>query len=138
QPGASLAAAAHHHSVAAGLVHHLQSVLGGPDVAVAEHGDVGDQLLELGDRLPAGGAGIVLDDGAAVQGDRRRADLLGDQPGVAEGLVLVVDADAGLDGDGHLRTGGLDRGGDDAGEELRLPGQHAAAAAAGDLGDRAA
>src|SRR5699024_2104749 len=70
QPGTALAAAAHHDAVAAGLLHHLDRVLGGPDVAVAEHGDVGDELLELGDRLPARLAGVVLDHGAAVRRDR--------------------------------------------------------------------
>ncbi len=136
--GASLASAPDDDAVAARLLHHPDRVLRGPDVAVAEHRDAGHQLLELGDGVPASLAGIVLLDGAPVQGDRSCADLLGDQTGVPERLVILVDADAGLDRDGPT-VGGLDRGRHDAREQLGLPGQDAAASAAGDLGgDRAA
>jgi hypothetical protein len=43
------AAAADDDAVAAGLGHHPQGVVGGPDVAVAEHRDAGERLLERRD-----------------------------------------------------------------------------------------
>ena len=137
QPGPSLAAAADDDAVGARLVHHPQRVLRGPHVAVAEHGDVGDGLLEVRDGAPVRGAGVLLLHGAAVEGDRGGADLLGDQARVAVGEVAVVHALAGLERHRHV-PGGLDRGAQDAGEQLVLPGQHAAAAATRHLGDGAA
>src|SRR5690606_11837500 len=66
EPGAALAAAPDDDAVAARLAHHAHGVLGGPDVAVAEHGHARDGLLEAGDRGPVGGARVVLGGRARV------------------------------------------------------------------------
>ena len=74
-----------------------------------------------------------------MQGDRGGALLLGREPGVEIGEVLVVDAHPHLHRDRDVAPGTLgDDGGDDGAEEVALPGQGRAAALAGDLGDRAA
>src|SRR5690606_37494276 len=68
QPRSPLAAAPDDDAVAPRLLDHRERVLGGPDVAVAEDGNVGHRLLEPGDRLPAGLARVVVRRGARVQG----------------------------------------------------------------------
>ena len=68
EPRAAEAAAADDDAVATGFAHHAQRVVGFPDVAVAEHGNV-EGLLERGDGLPVGLAGVALGGGAGVQGD---------------------------------------------------------------------
>ena len=95
QPRPAEAAAADDDAVAAGLPHHAQRVPGLPDVAVAEHRDRVDGLLELGDRVPVGLAVVELGGGARVQRDRRAALVLGDAAGVEVGLTAVVDARCG-------------------------------------------
>ena len=55
--------------------------------------------LQRGDSLPVGLAGVGLLGGTAVQRDRRTAGLLGDPARVEEGLMIMVDADPGLDRD---------------------------------------
>ena len=138
QPGPPEAAPADHDARAAGLVHHLQGVLCLPDVAVAEHRDV-DLVDQFFDACPVGLSGVGLLDGAAVQRDRGGALLLSDAPSVEEGLVVLVDADARLDGDGHaVFVGGADRLTHDRAEPVPLVRQHPAAALAGHLGDGAA
>ena len=67
-----------------------------PDVAVAEHRDA-DVALQGGDRGPVGVAGVGLLGRTPVQRDRRATRLLGDPAGVQEGLMIMVDADPGLD-----------------------------------------
>ena len=117
---------------------HAQRVVGLPDVAVAEHRHV-ERLLERGDRVPVGRAGVALRGGARVQGDRGDAGVLGDQAGLDVGQVVVVDALAHLDRDRDAgRRGRLDRRRDDAAEQPPPPRQRRAAALAGDLGHRAA
>ena len=69
--------------------------------------------------------------------DGGRALVLGDAPGVEEGVQAVVDADAQLDGDGRP-AGTADRGADDVAEQRTVHRQRRPAALAGDLGDRAA
>src|SRR5699024_5254398 len=70
EPGPSLAAAADDDSVAAGHGHHLQSVLGGEDIAVAQYGhSVAEVVLEPGDRVPVGLARVQVRGRAPVQGD---------------------------------------------------------------------
>ena len=96
QPRPPQTAAPHDDPVAAGLPHHPQRVLGRPDVAVAEHRDLRDVLLQPGDGVPVGGAAVVLGGGAAVQRDRGDALLDGDTAGVEVGDVVVVDALAHL------------------------------------------
>jgi hypothetical protein len=139
QPRAAEAAAADDDAVAAGLLHHRERILGGPDVPVAQHRHLGHDLPQPGDRRPVGGAGVELDRGPGVQGDRGGALPLGGPAGLEVGQVVVVDALAHLHGDRDAgRRGGPHRGTDDRGEQVQLPRQRGAAALAGDLGDRAA
>lgn len=137
EPGPPQAAASDDHAVAAGLPHHAQRVLGGPDVAVAEDGDLRDVLLEAGDGVPVGGAAVVLGGGAAVQGDGADALLDGDAARVEVGEVVVVDALAHLHGDGQV-TGAGDGLADDGPQQVPLVRQRRAAALAGHLRHRAA
>src|SRR5690606_21271797 len=137
QPRPAQTAAAHDDPVAAGLAHHAQRVLGRPDVAVAEDGDLRDVFLQAGDGVPVGRAAVVLGGGAAVQGDGGHALLDGDAPGVQVGQVVVVEALAHLHGDRQVPGPG-DRLAQDGAQQVPLVGQGGAAALAGDLGDRAA
>jgi len=132
QPGAAEAAAADNDSVATGFGHHAQRVVGGEDIAVAQDRDGGDGLLEPGDGGPVGLAGIELGRGARVQGDRGGALGLGDAAGVEVGVVVVVDADAELEGHRHI-TGHGDHLPDDIREQPPLVRQRRPAPESGDL-----
>ncbi len=140
EPRPSLTAAADDDAVAAGARHHLQRVLGGEDVAVAEHRDaVAEVVLEPGDRLPVRGPGVEVGGRAPVEGDRRDPGVAGGLPRVEVGVMVGVDALAHL----HRQrdpapVGFAHRGGDDRREEVLLPRQGRAAALPGDLGHRAA
>ena len=137
--GPALAAAADDDAVHAGLADHPDGVLGGPDVAVAEHRNVRQRLAQPGDGGPVGLAGVELRGGAAVEGDGGDAGIAGDPAGVEVGQVVLVDALAHLDGQRDVALGGfLDRGLDDGGEQVDLPRQRRSAAAPGDLGHGAA
>ena len=139
EPRAPLAAAAHHHAVDAGLADHADGVLGGPDIAVAQHRDVRQRLAQPGDGGPVGLAGVELRRGAAVERDGGNAGIAGDPAGVEVRQVVLVDALAHLDGERDVALGRfLDSGLDDRGEEVDLPGQGGAAAAPGHFGDGAA
>ena len=123
QPRPAQAAAADDDAVDAGVRHHPQRVGGLPDVAVAQHRHV-ERLLERGDRVPVGGAGVALLGRARVQRHRGDAGLLRDQPGLDVRQVVVVDALAHLDGDRDAGgRGRLDR-------LLRRSGRRACAARA--------
>ncbi len=102
EPRTTQAAATDHHAVASGLPHHPKRVLGLPDVAVAQHRDGGDDLLQAGDGLPARLAVVELRRRPRVQGDRCAALFLPDASGVLEGEQVVVDAHPELDGHGHV------------------------------------
>ena len=91
----------------AGLADHPDRVLGGPDVAVAEHRDVRQRLAQPGDGGPVGLAGVELCGGAAMQGDGGDAGIAGDPAGVEVGEVVVVDALAHLDGHRDIALGRL-------------------------------
>ncbi|SKY76451.1 Uncharacterised protein [Mycobacteroides abscessus subsp. abscessus] len=68
-----------------------------------------------------------------------RALARGDAPGVEVRVMLVVDSDAELDGDGDVGAlGRFDRGCDDSLEQGALVGDRRAATLAGHLRDRAA
>ena len=95
------------------------------------------RLLERGDGRPVGGAGVELGGGAAVEGDRGAAGVLGDAAGVEEGGQRVVDADAELHRHRH-RAGVVDRRAEQRREQPGPGGQGGAAAVAGDLAHRAA
>jgi hypothetical protein len=103
QPRPAEAPAPDHDAVAAGLGHHPQRVVGGPDVAVAEHRHAGQLGLEPGDRRPVGAAAVELLGRAGVQRDGRDALVLRPATGLEVGEVLVVDARAHLHGHRHRR-----------------------------------
>ena len=140
QPRPPEAAAADDHPVAAGPRDHGHGVLGGEDVAVAEHGHLGGQgVAQPGDRVPVGARRVQLGRGAPVQRHPGGALVDGDPAGVEVGEVVLVDALAHLHRDRDAGgLGGADHGADDGGEQLGLPGQGRSPAAPGDLGDRAA
>src|SRR5699024_6868767 len=93
EPGPSLAAATDDDSVAAGRGHHLQSVLGGEDIAVAQYGhSVAEVVLEPGARVPVGLSRVEVGGRAPVQGDGGDAGVAGRLGGVEEGGVVGVDA----------------------------------------------
>ncbi len=139
QPRAPEATASDDDAVAPGLLHHRQRVGRLPDVAVAEHRDLGNGLFQCRNRFPSRRARVVLLYGPGVQGDGRDSGLGRRPAGVEERNQVVVDADTELAGDRHAvrdRTG--------HGLTQNLPHQPAldrdgrAATAAGDLGRRAA
>ena len=102
QPRPTLASAADGHTVAAGLAHHFERILGTPDIAIAEYRNV-EVFLELADAGPVGMTAIVFGGGTGMQGYGLAALLLRDVSGFEEGLMVMVDADADLRGDGDAR-----------------------------------
>ena len=60
QPRTTQAAPTHDHTVTSGGLHHAQCIVGGPDVAVAEHGNRRDRLLQRGDGFPTRLTRVVL------------------------------------------------------------------------------
>ncbi len=103
QPRTPEASAPDHDAVAAGLVHHPHGVLGRPDVAVAEHRNARDRLLQGGDRRPVRLTRIELGSGARMQRHGRDAGVLGDAARVEVGEVIGVDALAHLDRQAEYR-----------------------------------
>jgi hypothetical protein len=124
-------------AVAPGGSHHAERVFGLPDVTVAEDGDLGDRLLELGDRLPARGAVVELGRGASMQRDGGTALFLSDATSVEEAEVALVDAHPELDGHGDVLAG-LHGSSNDAAQQVGLDRDGRAAPLAGDLSDWAA
>src|SRR5690606_624564 len=107
----------------AGLLHHGHRVGGLPDVAIAEHGDV-DVLDQTGDVVPGRVTGVGLGHRTRVQRDRGAAGVLGDAPGIQVGVVVSVDAHAGLHRHRDaVAVGGLDHRGQDRLEPVTLPRQ---------------
>ena len=102
QPRPALASAADGHTVAAGLAHHFERILGTPDIAIAEYRNV-EVFLELADAGPVGMTAILFGGGTGMQGYGLAALLLRDVSGFEEGLMVMVDADADLRGDGDAR-----------------------------------
>ena len=138
QPRAALAATADHHAVHSGFADHPHGVLRGPDVSVAQHRHIRQRLAQACDGGPVSLAGIELRRGAAVKGDGGNAGIAGDPAGVEVRQVVLIDAFAHLDGERDVAFGRfLDGRLDDRGEEVDLPRQCGAAAAAGHLGYRA-
>jgi hypothetical protein len=69
QPGATEAAAPHHHAITARLVHHAHGVVARPNVTIAQDGHVRDGRLELGNRIPIGLAAVKLARGSTVESE---------------------------------------------------------------------
>ena len=78
EPRPAEAAPADDHAVAPGGRHHGQGVRRLPQVAVAQHGDRGDGLLQSADGVPVGRARVQLLGRAGVQGDGGHPLVLGD------------------------------------------------------------
>src|SRR5258707_6656651 len=97
-PGIGGGGAADHDGVAAGLPHHALGVFRRVDVAIADDGNA-HGLLDGGDEIPVGLAGVALHARARVDGDGFDADgfrKLGDVNGY-DGIL--VPAGAQLDGE---------------------------------------
>src|SRR5260221_8457405 len=97
-PGIGGGGAADHDGVAAGLPHHALGVFRRVDVAIADDGNA-HGLLDGGDEIPVGLAGVALHARARVDGDGFDADgfrELGDVNGY-DGIL--VPAGAQLDGE---------------------------------------
>ena len=133
EPGVSEAAAADDHPVAARRVEHAEGVGSLPDVSVSDDGD-GDEILELGDVVPARAAGVALRDRSSVHSYVGAALVLGDLARVAEGEAIVVEPEAHLDGD-RLGIGGPYSRADHAPAELGPGRDGRPAALAHDLGN---
>ena len=96
-------------------------------------------VLQRRDRLPVGLARVGLLRRSAVQGDSRAAGLLRDPAGIQKCLVIMVDADPGLDRDGYgVACCRVHGGGQDHPQPVALVRQRRATALAGDLRHRAA
>src|SRR5262245_15885176 len=126
--------AADHHAVAARLADHVEHVVRGEDVAVADHRDR-DGLLDRADRVAARAAGVALFARSAVDGDGGGAGRLERLRDVHR-LRAVVPARADLHGDGHGDAPA--DAVDDLGRFGGLAKQRAPRAAVDDLADRAA
>src|SRR5699024_9769200 len=110
-----------------------------PDISVAQYRDVGDLLFQSGDRVPIGGAGVIVGRSAGVQRDGGDPGVPGAACRVQVGQVVGVDAHAHLDGHRDIGAASLFGGGrDDGAEQVALPGEHRSPALARDLGHRAA
>lgn len=120
--------AADHDGVAVGGVDHGGGVFGGADVSITDDRDVYG-VLDGGDVLPAGLAGVAVFAGAGVEGAGVEAAVFGHLREVDADDVLVVPAHAELYGerDGDRAADGLE----DA-LDLREIAQEAGATVAGD------
>ncbi len=96
--------AADHHGVAAGLGDQGAGVFGGADVAIADDGDA-DGVFDLGDVVPAGLAGVALLAGAGVERDGVEAAVFGELRERDADDVVVVPAEAELDGERNCNRG---------------------------------
>ena len=90
-----------HHTVAAGLLQHVQPVRIRKYISIPDHGDF-DRLLDLGDGMPVGLPGVFLFAGAPVH--RNQAD-----PGILQQVghlqIIaggIVPAQPDLGSDGHV------------------------------------
>src|SRR5699024_11831649 len=121
-----------------GVVDHGPGVVSRPVLSGAHYRDVGDLLFQSGDRVPIGGAGVIVGRSAGVQRDGGDPGVPGAACRVQVGQVVGVDAHAHLDGHRHVSSASLFGGGrDDGAEQVGLPGEHRSPALAGDLGYRA-
>ena len=88
QPRPAEAAAADHDAVAPGVAHHRRRRRRPPRCRRCRaRGSTSTCCLELADRVPAGVAGVVLLDGAGVQGDRHDALVGADRTGPQVGAA---------------------------------------------------
>ena len=136
-PGAPQTAPSDHDTVASGVGHHCGGVTSGHHITVAEHRDRSHRVLQLCDRAPACRGSVVVERRPRVECHRGCSLGLGDAPGVHVGEVLVVDAHAELHGHRYrparLRSSGIHRRTDHAGEQAALVRERRPTAVAGDL-----
>ena len=94
-PGIRGSGAPDHHRVTTGLRHHAASVLGAPNVPVADDGNF-HGVLHRSNPFPARIAAIALLAGAGVQCDRAEAAVFCHPGQLYADDLLVVPADAEL------------------------------------------
>ena len=135
QPRTSQAPPTDDHACAAGRLHHVDGVLGGPDVPVAQHWQRIEILDQVPDRLPVGLSGIHLLRSTCVKCDPLHALVRSDPRRITVCEVLVVDPFAHLDG--HRPAVGVAHGrSHDGSEQVEFPGQRRSPTLARDFGDR--
>ena len=127
-PGIGGGGAADHDGIAAGFRDEGAGVFGGADVSIADDGDV-DGSFDFGDVFPAGLAGVALFAGAGVDSDGVEAGVLGEFGEGNADDVVVVPAEAVLDGEGNCNCGAHRF--EDGGDEGQVA-EEAAASIAGD------
>src|SRR3984893_8227943 len=128
-PGIGGGCPADHDGVAAGLLHHALGVFRRIDVAIADHGNA-DGLLDRGDEVPVGLAGVALHARPWMDSDGFDADGLRELGYVDGDDRIFVPAGADLDGQGNLHGGA--NGAEDLLEQRHVA-KEAGAAALDDL-----
>src|SRR5258706_6696509 len=124
-PGIGGGGAANHYGVATGLLDHALGIFGSVDVAIANNGNA-DGLLDGGDDVPVGLAGVTLHARAWVDGDGFDTDGFGELGDVDRDDGVFVPAGAELDGERNF-YGGAD-GAEDLLEQRHVSKEAGAAA----------
>jgi len=117
--------AADHYGVAAGLLDHALGIFGHVDVAITDYGNAYG-LLDGGDDVPVGLAGVALHACARVDGDAFDADGFGEPGDVDRDDGIFVPAGAELDGQRNLYGGA--HGAEDLLQQRQVAQQAGAAA----------
>ena len=139
QPRATLAAAANHHAVHAGLLNHTHRILSGENIAITQNRHVRNQLTQLRNRIPVSLTRIMLSRSTTVQSNRRNTGITSNLGGLQERDVVIVDALTHLNGQRNIVAGRLlHRSLHNRREQVSLPGQGGTATAASHLRSRAA
>ena len=134
-------AAGGRHAVHARFDEHSQAVLGGEQVAAAQHDLLPGMLLYFAEEIPVARTLVTLADGAAVDGDRRRAQREGaveDGEEVVAALLRIVQAAAHLHRQRNVRRQGVADAADNLQRGRRCAEKEPATAAAQHLLHRAA
>src|SRR5690606_25237699 len=134
-PRRAVRAARDHDARAARVLAHAPRVVAGPDVAVADHGDV-QRVHDRGDLVPVRGAGVHLRAAARVQGQGPGAGVLAAQRDLDGVARLLAPATADLHRGGQ-RRGAIHRT-DDRLHEVQVLEAPGAAVAGDHLLDRTA
>ena len=123
------------HPVTTCLGHHLQRVLGLPEVAVAQHRNA-HCLFELCNAGPVSPAGVGLLHGSSMQRDCGCPFLLSNDPRIKEGLVGLINTDPSFDRDGNPEFICCPHGSaDDGAQPVAFVRQNPSSALACDLGN---
>src|SRR5271163_2158539 len=124
-PGIGGGGAADHHGVAASFAHHARGVFWGVDVAVANHGN-SYGLLDGGDDVPVGGAGVTLGAGARVDSHAFDAYGFGEFRDLHGDDGVFVPPSAQFDGEGNFYGGA--HGAEDVFQQWKIAEKAGAAA----------